>query len=41
MPNSWFKGFQIKPSSTILLIFEILVIGGIAIAFVLPAFSKK
>jgi hypothetical protein len=41
MPNSWFKGFQIKPSSTILLIFEILVIGGIAIAFVLPAFSQK
>jgi hypothetical protein len=36
MPNSWFKGFKIKPSSTILLIFEILVIGGIAIAFVLP-----
>ncbi|PZV19055.1 MAG: cytochrome B [Pseudanabaena sp.] len=36
MPNSWFKGFKIKPSSTILLIFEMLVIGGIAIAFVLP-----
>jgi Prokaryotic cytochrome b561 len=40
MPNSWFKGFKIKPSSTILLIFEMLVIGGIAIAFVLPAFSQ-
>jgi len=41
MPKSWFKGFQIKPSSTILLIFEIFVMGGIAIAFVLPAFSQK
>jgi Prokaryotic cytochrome b561 len=41
MPNSWFKGFKIKPSSTILLIFEILVIGGIAIAFVLPALSPQ
>jgi hypothetical protein len=41
MPNAWFKGFKIKPSSKILLIFEILVIGGIAIAFVLPAFSQK
>ena len=39
MPNSWFKGSKIKPSSTILLIFEILVIGGIAIACVLPALS--
>ncbi len=41
MPKSWFKGFQLKPSSTVLLIFEILVIVGIAIAFVLPAFSQK
>jgi hypothetical protein len=40
MPNSWFKGFKIRPSSTILLIFEMLVIGGIAIAFVLPAFFQ-
>ncbi len=37
MPNTWFKGFKIKPSNTILLIFEILVISGIAIAFILPA----
>jgi len=37
LPKAWFKGFNLKPSSTILLIFEILVIGGIAIAFVLPA----
>ncbi len=41
MPNAWFKGFKIKPSSKVLLIFEILVIGGIAIAFILPAFSQK
>ncbi len=41
MPNSWFKGFKIKPSSKILLIFEILVISGIAIAFVLPALSTQ
>ena len=40
MPNSWLKGFKLKPSSTILLIFEILVIGGIAIAFVLPKISQ-
>jgi hypothetical protein len=41
MPKSWFKGFKIKPSSTILLIFEILVIGGIAIAFVLPKIAQN
>ena len=36
MPKYWFKSFKIKPSNTILLMFEILVIGGIAIAFLLP-----
>ncbi len=41
MPNSWFKGFKIKPSSKTLLIFEILVIGGIAIAFVLPKIAQN
>jgi hypothetical protein len=41
MPNSWLKGFKMKPSSTMLLIFEILVVGGIAIAFVLPALSPQ
>jgi hypothetical protein len=41
MPKAWFKGFKIKPSSKVWLIFKILVIGGIAIAFVLPAFSQK
>lgn len=37
LPKNWFQGFKLKPSSKILLIFEILVIGGIAIAFILPA----
>jgi hypothetical protein len=41
MPNSWLKGFKLKPSNTILFIFEILVIGGIAIAFVLPKISQS
>ena len=41
MPKSWFKGFKLNPSSKTLLIFEILVIGGIAIAFVLPALSPQ
>ncbi|MEI6063313.1 MAG: cytochrome b/b6 domain-containing protein [Pseudanabaena sp. ELA748] len=36
MPQSWFKSLKIKPSNTILLVFEVLVIGGIAIAFILP-----
>ena len=36
MPQSWFKSFKIKPANTILLVFEVLVIGGIAIAFILP-----
>ena len=41
MPKSWFKGLKLKPSSKTLLITEILVIGGIAIAFVLPALSPQ
>jgi len=40
MPNSWFHKFKIKPSSTILFIFEFFVIGGIAIAFFLPVISQ-
>lgn len=36
MPKTWFHSFKLKPSNKILLIFEILVIGGIAIAFLLP-----
>lgn len=41
MPKSWFKGFQIKPFSTVLFIFEAFVIGGLAIAFVLPLVSPS
>ncbi len=41
MPKAWLHSFKLKPRSTILLIFEVLVIGGIAIAFGLPAFSQK
>ena len=41
MPKSWFKGLKLKPSSKTLLITEILVIGGIALAFVLPALSPQ
>ncbi|MBD2178387.1 cytochrome b/b6 domain-containing protein [Pseudanabaena sp. FACHB-1998] len=37
MPKFWLRGFKIKPSTTFLFIFEVLVIGGIAIAFLLPA----
>lgn len=40
-PIHWFKSFKIKPSSPILLMIEVLVIGGIAIAFILPAFYSK
>jgi sterol desaturase/sphingolipid hydroxylase (fatty acid hydroxylase superfamily) len=36
IPKYWLKGFKIKPSSTIIFIFEALVIGGVAIAFILP-----
>jgi hypothetical protein len=36
MPQSWFKSFKIKPTNTMLLVFEVLVIAGIAIAFILP-----
>lgn len=37
MPKFWLRGFKIKPSTTVLFIFEAIVIGGIAIAFILPA----
>lgn len=39
-PNTWFNSLQLKPSSNVLLVFELLVIGGIAIAFLLPAISS-
>jgi hypothetical protein len=41
IPKSWFRKFKIKPSSTILFIFEFFVIGGIAIAFFLPLISQN
>ncbi len=41
MPNHWLQRFKIKPSSTILFIFEALVIGGIAIAFFLPIIYRN
>ncbi len=40
-PNHWFRGFHLKPTSIVLFVFEALVIGGIAIAFILPAFSPQ
>jgi cytochrome b subunit of formate dehydrogenase len=39
-PNAWFNNLQLKPSSNVLLVFELLVMGGIAIAFLLPAISS-
>ena len=41
MPKDWFKGFKIKQSSLGLLLVEVLVIGGIAIAFILPLFTAS
>ncbi len=38
MPKDWLKAFKFKQSSVGLLISEICVIGGIAIAFILPLF---
>ncbi|MBD2189775.1 cytochrome b/b6 domain-containing protein [Pseudanabaena mucicola] len=40
IPNAWFNNIQLKPSSNVLLVFELLVMGGIAIAFLLPAISS-
>jgi Prokaryotic cytochrome b561 len=38
-PRSWLAGIRVKPSSLILKIIEVIVLGGIAIAFVLPVFN--
>jgi hypothetical protein len=38
LPKNWLNGFKIKSNSTIVLIIEFMVIGGIAIAFLLPLF---
>lgn len=37
MPKFWLRGFKFKPSTIFLFFFEVLIIGGIAIAFILPA----
>ncbi|MFN5815046.1 MAG: cytochrome b/b6 domain-containing protein [Pseudanabaena sp.] len=36
MPKFWLRSFKLKPSNTFLFFFEAIVIGGIAIAFILP-----
>lgn len=36
MPKFWLRGFNLKPSTAFLFFFEAVVIGGIAIAFILP-----
>ena len=39
-PHSWFRGIRINHSDLILKIIEVVVIGGIIMAFILPAFSS-
>lgn len=39
-PHSWFRGIRINHSSWILKMIEVVVIGGIIMAFILPAFSS-
>lgn len=39
-PRAWLQGIQLKPSSLILNVIEGIVIGGILIAFILPAFHS-
>jgi cytochrome b subunit of formate dehydrogenase len=39
-PHSWLQAIKIKPSSSILTVVEVLVIGGIIMAFILPAFNS-
>ncbi|OIP77741.1 MAG: cytochrome B [Oscillatoriales cyanobacterium CG2_30_44_21] len=41
MPQNWLERLKIKPSSLILLVFEALVLTGIAIAFILPLFVSS
>jgi hypothetical protein len=38
-PRSWLQGIKIKHSSLILKVLEAIVIGGIILAFLLPAFN--
>jgi hypothetical protein len=39
-PDSWFRGLRINYSDSLLKIIELVVIGGIIMAFILPAFSS-
>ncbi|MGB8703210.1 MAG: cytochrome b/b6 domain-containing protein [Thermosynechococcaceae cyanobacterium] len=39
-PRSWFQGIKIKQSSLVLKVLESIVIGGIIMAFILPAFNS-
>jgi Prokaryotic cytochrome b561 len=38
-PSSWFKGLTFKQSSLVLKILEVIVMGGIIAAFILPVFN--
>ncbi|PZU96144.1 MAG: cytochrome B [Pseudanabaena sp.] len=40
-PQKWFERLSLKPSSMVLLVFEALVLIGIALAFVLPLFASS
>lgn len=39
-PKAWLKGFTVLPSSLLLKIVEAIVMGGILLAFILPAFNS-
>lgn len=38
-PRTWLRGLQIKPTDALLKVLEIVVIGGILMAFILPVFN--
>ena len=38
-PRTWLQRLQLRPTSSILKVLEVLVIGGIALAFILPVFN--
>lgn len=39
-PRSWFQGFKIGRSSLLLKVIEVVVLGGIIMAFILPIFNS-
>jgi hypothetical protein len=39
-PRSWLQGIKTKHSDLILMIVEVIVIGGIFIAFIIPIFNS-